>query len=308
MRLLSYIVCLMFAGMFLVSCKPGVPREFIQPGDMEDILYDYHIGKAMAQLNDDNSGSREYNQTLYLEAVLAKHGVTRADFDSSLVYYYSHSEDFSDIYKQVAERLEDEARKLGATDGELNKYASFTANGDTANIWTGNLSAVLVPKAPYNKLDFKVEADTAFRKGDTFLFNFVTDYVYQSGAKDAVAYIMAKFENDSVVTQVCHVSVSGVTRLRIVSPNDQAAKYIKGFIYLSDNNDASTMVRMMFLDNIQLIRCRLKETVPASGTMLKGDSLRADSLVNDSMVARDDIVKKETPGGSPRVGLRPAAR
>ena len=32
----------------LIACKPGVPKEIIQPGDMEDILYDYHVAQALA--------------------------------------------------------------------------------------------------------------------------------------------------------------------------------------------------------------------------------------------------------------------
>lgn len=26
----------------LVSCKPSVPSKYLSPGEMEDILYDYH--------------------------------------------------------------------------------------------------------------------------------------------------------------------------------------------------------------------------------------------------------------------------
>ena len=33
--------------MALVGCKPGVPNQYIQPDDMEDILYDYHIADGM---------------------------------------------------------------------------------------------------------------------------------------------------------------------------------------------------------------------------------------------------------------------
>ena len=31
----------------LIACKPSVPKEFIQPGDMEDILYDYHVNGVL---------------------------------------------------------------------------------------------------------------------------------------------------------------------------------------------------------------------------------------------------------------------
>jgi len=41
--------------LLLMACTPSVPSDVIQPGDMEDILYDYHVAKAM--------GSQELRQT-----------------------------------------------------------------------------------------------------------------------------------------------------------------------------------------------------------------------------------------------------
>ena len=30
----------------VVGCKPGIPSEYLSPGEMEDILYDYHIARV----------------------------------------------------------------------------------------------------------------------------------------------------------------------------------------------------------------------------------------------------------------------
>ena len=32
----------------LTSCKPSIPSEYIQPKEMENILYDYHIANSIA--------------------------------------------------------------------------------------------------------------------------------------------------------------------------------------------------------------------------------------------------------------------
>ena len=29
--------------MFMVGCRPGVPSEYIQPSELEDMLYDWHL-------------------------------------------------------------------------------------------------------------------------------------------------------------------------------------------------------------------------------------------------------------------------
>ena len=75
-RSLTYLLVLML----VVACKPTVPSEYIQPDDMEDILYDYHLALAMSRQK--GGTEMDFNRSLYFQSVLKKHGVTEADFDS----------------------------------------------------------------------------------------------------------------------------------------------------------------------------------------------------------------------------------
>jgi len=94
--------------MMAVGCKPKVPSEYVQPDELEDMLYEYHVAEAMAR----NGGTdADYKQTEYFLAVLEKHNVTEAVFDSSLVFYYSHAERLKEIYLRVHERLVSDAKK-----------------------------------------------------------------------------------------------------------------------------------------------------------------------------------------------------
>ncbi len=65
---------------------------------MEDLLVDIHIAQSMAQESMWDSMDYDYKQTLYFAAALEKHGVTKAEFDSSLTYYYVRADRFSDIF------------------------------------------------------------------------------------------------------------------------------------------------------------------------------------------------------------------
>ena len=87
-------------SLLLLGCKPSVPSEYISPGDMEDLLYDYYLSQAMADI-DTKDGRMGYNRRLYCLSVLKKHGVTEAEFDSSMVYYYSSSDYMRKIYANL---------------------------------------------------------------------------------------------------------------------------------------------------------------------------------------------------------------
>ena len=81
----GFILIMAAICMGCIGCKPGVPGDVIQPDEMEDILYDYYLSREMAQ-KPSSEGNSSYLRTLYYKAVLKKHGVTEAQFDSSLVY------------------------------------------------------------------------------------------------------------------------------------------------------------------------------------------------------------------------------
>ena len=243
--------------MMAVGCKPKVPSEYVQPGELEDMLYEYHVAEAMAR--NGNPPDENYKQTEYFQAVLEKHHVTEAVSDSSLVYYYSHAERLKEIYLSVHERLVNDAKKLGASVGDINRYSQFNETGDTANIWRDETAMLLIPRPTKNRFDFVVKADSTFMLGDSFMFQFMTEHIWQSGSKDAVVCIKTIYERDSVIQSVNHVSISGISQLRVPSNNTLKIKELRGFIYMPQGDDDMDARRLMFISQIQLIRFHHKE-------------------------------------------------
>ena len=74
-----------------------------------DVLYDLHHAEAVLQLSGYDYG---YDDAVskYNYEVLASHGVTQAQFDSSLVWYTNHPAFFERIYPKVMERMEAECK------------------------------------------------------------------------------------------------------------------------------------------------------------------------------------------------------
>ena len=285
--------CLLTA---VVACKPKTPRQYIQPDDMEDILVDYHVAKAMAMQSVRHDMTRSYQTALYIDAVLAKYGVSKAQFDSSLVYYYTRADRFEPIYKRVSERLEEQALTYGANDSEIGKYANAT--GDTANIWSGRTATLMLPHPPYNRWDFELQGDSLFKRGDSFLMQFVSDYMYQnSGARNGILYVAVEY-NDTTICKQSRFSSSTLNRLDIPARDDKDIKSIRGFFYLNtDDAPAVTSARLLFLNNVQLIRFHKKEDETKKNSLPPADAggpLPADSLsLGDSLRRGDQMVSAE---------------
>ena len=277
-------ILFVFLLVLLSACTPKVPGEYIQPGDMEDILYDYFVSQGMAREEDDGGRVMDYRRELYFDAVLKKYDVTRAEFDSSLVYYYTRADRFVKIWKNVQDRLGEAAIDYGASAGEVETFTARSLTGDTANIWNGVFSQALVPYAPYNRLQYSIQADTAFRKGDSFMLTWYSNFLYQSGSKDAVAYMAIRYKNDSIASQTVHFSTDGFSQLRM-DGCDEPVKEIKGFVYLGQGYETTSAMRMLILSNIQLIRFHKKADVAKELEPMKSE---ADSLsqVPDSLRPR----------------------
>ena len=244
----------MFALLLLTAqgCKPGVPSQYIQPGEMEDILYDYHLAGAMAR----NSMADGKNEYAYRLAALKKHGVDQAEFDSSMVYYMQNTNMLHEIYQRLSKRLESEEMALG---GAAANYDRLSSKGDTANVWNGDRSVVLTSQIPYNMYSFAIKADTSFHKGDRYLLEFDVQFIFQEGVRDAVAVLAMTLANDSVVAQTIHISSPSHFTLQLNDSERQGVKRINGYFLLNNEKafgGMQTTLRLLPIYNIRLIKMR----------------------------------------------------
>lgn len=247
----SHLIIL-FAVILLSACKPTVPSRYLQPNEMENLMYDYYVSQGMSN---NRTGATEYEHRYSLESVLRKYGLTSAEFDSSLVYYYNHMEQMNVIYTNIQKRLSEEALELGTSAGEVERFTIQSASGDTTDVWEGRRQMMLLPIPPYHVAQFTQKADTSFHKGDSFLLTFGSTFMVQSGSRNATVYLAVTYENDSVVSASSTISNGGNTTLRLAAC-DQKAKKIEGFMYMAhrDRSDNASELCLLMLNRIQLMR------------------------------------------------------
>lgn len=98
------------------------PRGVLSNKEMEDVLVDLHSAEGILQVAGYNYGHFDACN-IYYGIILDKHGVTQAQFDSSLVWYTAHPQYFQSVYPKVLKRLQkrhdDEMAQLALIDEEL---------------------------------------------------------------------------------------------------------------------------------------------------------------------------------------------
>ena len=102
---------------------------------MKEVLFDYHLTQGM--IDQMNSEQREESQR-YIDAIFRKHGITEAEFDSSMVWYNRNGVLLKEIYEEIGKDYEELDHELKMQNGNTSILSSVTLGGDTTNIWTGN--------------------------------------------------------------------------------------------------------------------------------------------------------------------------
>ncbi len=281
MRFSPLYTFLLSAFALLLSCKPQVPRQYIQPDEFEDILYDYHLAEGIAN-SEDAGGEDAYNALLYRQAVLKKYGITQAEFDSSLVYYMRHADRLHKIYENLASRLSNDAMALGASANDISRYGDLSSKRDTSNLWTGVSSSVLMPYAPYNVMSFDIEADSSYHKGDRIIFSFSCDFIFRDGVRNATALLAVQFGNDSIASSYIRLSSNTGYSVSVEDNARLGIKMIRGFVYMDKNSfeqrEGTYNLNLMFVHDIRLVRMRSASEAPVPPVGVPKDSVKNDSL------------------------------
>lgn len=286
-KLMICLVAVMALLFCVSSCKPSLPSGVLSKGKMTDILYDYHLALAMAHMDDNG----DKGQSLaYREAVLRKHDVTSAEFDSSMVYYMRHTELLEDVYKDLTDRYNNEITAMGGSAKEGGEFANLSATGDTANVWNLATSMVFMPVKPFNSTSFDIKVDSTFHKGDRLMLDFDAQFIYQDGMRNGVAMLAVQFGNDSIAQRTIMIQSTQHYSVELSDADSLGIKSVKGyFMLMNDDNgtgvSSQTTLKLMFLEHIKLIRMHPLKPVAApagSASSASSDSLRKDSASSAS--------------------------
>lgn len=99
-----FVLCLLSFVLCLTSCRP---KGILHSWEMRRVLVDLHKTDALLQVTGQYHIPTE-EKAIYYAQVLQKHGITQAEFDSSLVWYTAHPQLFDKIYPKVLNDLKAE--------------------------------------------------------------------------------------------------------------------------------------------------------------------------------------------------------
>lgn len=285
---LIYVLVLIFV---LTGCKVRRPKEVIPESQMESLLYDYHIAKA---LGENLPYNENYKKALYVEYVFKKHGTTEAVFDSSMVWYTRNAKVLSKIYEQVNKKLKDQLNELDDLIAIRDNKPKISAPGDSIDVWLLERMLHITGSPLNNKLSFSIPSDSNFKARDTLQWNVHYHFLdLKPDSSEAALMAMAiQYSNDSVIGCSKTISVSGLQSIRLQANTLGDIKEVRGYIYYPGGKEVT---KHLFANEISLIRYHSTDSLFSEKTDTVKQAL---PKIEEKKV---EVIKQEEPAQLERV-------
>lgn len=167
-RLLQHIIFFSLIALLALSSCTLRPKNVLSRNKMVDVLYDLHKTDGVVHVQA-VSYVQDEELKKYYEATLLKHGITQAQFDSSLVWYTDNPKRFNKIYPLVIARIQ----------ADLDSYAWLDdINNDVLGIDVKSyLDSVL--NAPFKgmEIDLLPSINTTITSDTNYFFIFLPDSI-----------------------------------------------------------------------------------------------------------------------------------
>jgi len=212
---------------------------------MQEVLTDIYIAEGMISYEVETYNNDSINQVIF-KSVFKKHGITQADYDSSMVWYARHLDMFLKIY----DRAKTDVDRRIADLGDIHAAVAPVSNRDSINIWPRRTNLNLKSNALFNGVTFDIKPDRNYSSGSFFVLGM--DVWGISGDSNNHPEIRISInQGDTIITINEKILNDGYHETILRSVPTKQVRQVYGYIRL-DNSD--TTYHKIYLNNLNLMK------------------------------------------------------
>lgn len=239
----SLAVVAVVSAMATAACT-HVPSGVISPDDMASLLADIHTAESVVEMNYSEYASDSARKALR-QAVLAKHGVDRATFDTSLVWYGSHLKEYREIYDETEKILQ---KRIDKSDAVASAATQVYVSGDSVDVWSRSRRYIYMPGASTNVLTFNIKADSNSKNGDSYTWRGK----FMNNSFGGYWSVAASYSDGSTDILQGQFGGDGWQSITFYTDSTRVLRNIYGTLEILRPAEGS-----LYLDSLQLIRKRV---------------------------------------------------
>ncbi|MDO5570387.1 MAG: DUF4296 domain-containing protein [Bacteroidales bacterium] len=235
--------------LLFVSCS-NLPDGILNQKQMENVIYDTHLAESLMEEYSLNIRSKDDKRRL-LANVYKTNNTTKAQFDSSLVYYSAHLTELMKIYDRVDKRVAEQS-KIVAREVYLYEKSLLTPEGDSVDIWKATPDFILDPRLLTENRLYEVKCDTNFKDGDSLVLNMNINKMQPDSLSKIYLLFALKSTNDSISMIDTFLVNDGNVKLNMSFDKiPVAGGVVTNFTYIIEND---SIVNPVYINDVSLMR------------------------------------------------------
>jgi hypothetical protein len=228
------------------SCSK-VPDHIISEKKMRAVLYDMQIAEAVVETDYETYRTGDERQTVY-DGVFAKHHITQAEYDSSLVWYGENMELYMRIYKLVLKDINDNIASLG--DIKPNPLSGEVSTKDSIDVWIYNRNFTFKPERIFNALTFDIAPQKPYSSGSSYVFG-LSVWGVSPNLKYKPKIRINAVHADTIISVDKDITGDGYYETILRSVVTKQVKRVYGYIVI---NDSEASYHRIYIDDIRLMK------------------------------------------------------
>lgn len=242
MKKATRILLSVFASSLIVACT-RVPGYVVKPDKMAEVMADLHTAECVVDMNYAKYNTDSLKQVLK-QSVLAKHGITTEQLDTSFMWYGAHLDKYIDVYEGAEEILKKRLEENGAIAAAA---ASASVSGDSVDVWNGSRMLAVAANSPSRYVVFSLKKDANWKPGD----NYTWKGKFFNNTQGGRWGIIVEYDDGDMELLNVDFNGDGWKELAFVGDTTRMASNIYGVLEM--NPQGTTRV---YVDSMQLVRGR----------------------------------------------------
>lgn len=251
---MKHLISTLFFTLILcavVSCDKA-PSGVIPESKMEKLIVDLGLADAYIESHFDEFPD-DSSRLVLKQSVFMKYGITPEMYDTSLVWYARNMDVYLKVYDNAIGRLQkmrsenpaEANRPQMGGPGGMAAHRTYTAKGDTADIWSGPRRWVFTRGMSHGFITFDFEPDEEYRAGDRYDLQVKVNPMRSTFR----LMIAADYSDGGTVYTVRGNCNDGWNNLQLQSDSTRNVSRIYGYIdYNLQGNDIA------YVDSMSLVR------------------------------------------------------
>lgn len=233
-----------------------VPKNILSEKEMQQVHTDMLIADAIIG-TDYNVYPTDSAKIEIYESVFRKYQISRALYDSSLVWYGRNL----DIYMKIYERIIADLTRRNLDLGDIQADLTPTSRNDSVNIWPRRNYMVFHPQSVFNGVTFDLKPETNYPSGSSFVLG-VRVWGLPEGMNHYPEIRMVAEQRDTTLRAESRITKDGYYETVLKTMPTRQVRRVYGYIWM---NSRDSIDYKIYVDSLTLIRYNYGTTFEIKG-------------------------------------------